>query len=61
MSSTDDKSLRWVRTTLLSKDAAAYLDAAGLEFATVEDAGQAVARIVSTPDINGKQKQSSCQ
>ncbi|KIW15158.1 hypothetical protein PV08_05203 [Exophiala spinifera] len=44
----------WIRSTLLSKDAAKYLDTAGMAFATVDDAGQAVARIVSTPSINGR-------
>lgn len=44
----------FVETKILSKQAVQHLTSQGISFATVEDAGQCLIRIVSDPSVNGR-------
>jgi len=44
----------FVETKILSKQAVEHLTGRGITFAAVEDAGQALLRIVSDPSVNGR-------
>lgn len=43
----------YVRTKILAQEEFAYLESKGVEFATVEDAGQCLLRILSDSTVNG--------
>jgi NAD(P)-dependent dehydrogenase (short-subunit alcohol dehydrogenase family) len=45
---------RFIETKILSKQAVEHLSGQGVKFATVEDAGQCLMRIVSDPKVNGR-------
>jgi hypothetical protein len=45
---------RYIRTGILSKDQFDEVEKSGVEFATVEDAGECALRILSDTSINGR-------
>lgn len=44
---------RYVRTNILSEEAFAHVSNTGVQFATTEDAGQCLLRVLSDPTVNG--------
>ena len=45
---------RFIDTAIMSKDTLAYLESNGVEYATTQDAAQALLKLASDPSINGR-------